>query len=81
MSFNHYAKIKEILRTEKSGWYIKKIDTPTKAKNFQGDTIEYPYYFRIYSKNGEPVKYCKFQQLDRLAKTLSISPEKLPMLL
>jgi len=80
MSFNHYAKIRELLKTEPDGWHIKKINTPTKAKNFQGETVEYPYYFRIYSKDGEQIKYCKFQQLQRLADILSIPIEKLPLL-
>jgi len=80
MSFNHYAKIREILKTQAPGWYIKKINTPTKVKNFQGDTIEYPHYFRIYSKDGEQIKYCKFQQLDRLANILSISIQDFPLL-
>lgn len=77
MSFNHYVKIREILKKEKYGWYIKKINKPTSAKNFKGETINYPYYFRIYSKDGLPIKYCKFQQIDRLANILSIPKEKL----
>lgn len=80
MSFNHYAKIREILKQQEPGWYIKKIDTPTKAQNFQGRVVEYPFYFRIYSKVGEPIKYCKFQQLDRLAKILSVDIDELPVL-
>ncbi len=79
MSFNHYAKIREILKNEPRGWYIQKINSKTKAQNFQGDIIEYPYYFRIYSKDGTPIKYCKFQQIDRLAKILSVDIEVLPI--
>ena len=72
MSFNHYAKIKRILANEPPGWYIKKINEPTTAKNFKGETRKFPHYYRIYSINNQPIKYCKFQQLDLLAKTLGI---------
>lgn len=79
MSFNHYAKIKRILENEPSGWFIKKIDEPTSAKNFKGEIRQFDHYYRIYSASGEPIKYCKFQQLDLLAKILNISIEQLPV--
>lgn len=79
MSFNHYAKIKRILDAQPAGWYIQKIDEPTSAKNFKGKTREYTHYYRIYDSAGRPIKYCKYQQLDRLANTLQIPHELLPM--
>lgn len=75
MAFNHYAKIKRILDDQPNGWVIKKINEPTKAQNFKGESVEYLYYFRIYDKKGDPIKYCKFQQIDRLAKALGVPVE------
>lgn len=80
MPFNHYAKLREILKKEKPGWYIKKINAPTSTKNFKGETVTYPHYFRIYTKDGTPIKYGKFQQLDRLASILSTTVHNLPIL-
>ena len=80
MAFNHYAKIKRILSTVPDGWYIKRIEEPTKAKNFKGETIEYPHYYRIYSSDGQPIKYCKFQQIERLSRALNIPVEALPVI-
>jgi len=79
MSFNHYAKIKRILEDEAPGWYIRRIDKPTKAKNFQGDTISFSHYYRICAKDGESIKFCKFQQIDRLAKILNVEVKQLPI--
>lgn len=80
MSFNHYAKIKRILETEPPGWYIKRINKPTKAQNFKGETKSFDHYYRIYSADEKPIKYCKFQQLDRLASILKTPQENLPIL-
>lgn len=80
MAFNHYARIKRILAQQESGWYIKKISEPTSAKNFKGETIRFPYYYRMYAKDGKPIKYCKFQQIELLAKTLRIDVPMLPIL-
>lgn len=80
MAFNHYAKIKRILDQQSEDWFIKRIDEPTRAKNFKGETINFPYYYRIYSKDGAPIKYCKFQQIELLAKTLKIPAEALPII-
>lgn len=77
MAFNHYAKIMRILVEHPDGWYIKQINQPTKAKNFKGETIEYEHYYRIYDTNDMPIKYCKFQQIELLAKTLNIPVESL----
>lgn len=79
MSFNHYAKIKRILDEQPPGWYIKRIDQPTSAKNFRDETIHFDHYYRIYSVDGLPIKYCKFQQLERLASILKLPAEALPV--
>ena len=80
MAFNHYAKIKRILAQEKDGWTIRLISEPTRAKNFRGETIEFPHYYRIYDRDDNPIKYCKFQQIELLAKTLNVDVEALPII-
>jgi hypothetical protein len=80
MAFNHYAKIKLILQQETEGWYINRIDQPTSAKTFSGTVREYDHYYRIYTREGTPIKYCKFQQLDRLSQALKIPVENLPII-
>jgi hypothetical protein len=79
MAFNHYAKIKRILEREPDGWYIRRIDEPTEAKNFKGETIRYDHYYRIYSVAGQPIKYCKFQKIDKLASILERDVAELPI--
>ncbi len=79
MAFNHYAKIKRILEQQPSGWIIRLIDEPTSAKSFSGKTINFPHYYRIYNNKDEPIKYCKFQQIDRLAQILNFPIEALPI--
>lgn len=79
MAFNHYAKIKRILENQPEGWIIKRINEPTTAKNFKGETVDFLNYYRIYSAKGEPIKYCKFQQIERLAKVLGVPAEELPI--
>lgn len=80
MSFNHYAKIKRILDSQPDDWVIRRIDQPTTAKNFKGETVAFTHYYRIYSRDGLPIKYCKFQQIDRLAHTLGREVEALPII-
>ena len=80
MSFNHYAKIKRILAAESPDWVIRRINEPTTATNFKGESVQFPHYYRIYRTNGEPIKYCKFQQIERLAKALGVSVEELPVI-
>ncbi|MEX2340923.1 MAG: hypothetical protein WD605_01230 [Candidatus Paceibacterota bacterium] len=80
MSFNHYAKIKRILENVKTDWHIRLIKEPTKAKNFKGDTIVFTHYYRIYDGQGKPIKYCKFQQIERLAKVLNLELKQLPVI-
>lgn len=79
MPFNHYAKIKKILEQVPDGWFIKRIDEQTQAKNFSGETVRFEHYYRIYNMQGEPIKYCKFQQIDRLARILKVSVADLPI--
>jgi len=80
MPFNHYAKIKRILEAEPTGWVIKRIDKPTTAKNFKGEVITFTHYYRIYAGDGEPIKYCKFQQIERLAAIVNVPVEALPII-
>lgn len=79
MAFNHYAKIKRILEQQPDGWVIKRINEPTRAKNFKGETVEFPHYYRIYDAKNQPIKYCKFQQINRLASVLEMPVEALPV--
>lgn len=79
MAFNHYAKIKNILDQQPPGWYIVRINEPTSVKTFRGDVKQYDHYYRIYDHTNSPIKYCKFQQLDRLSKTLQIPTTELPV--
>jgi len=79
MAFNHYEKIKRILATEPEGWVIRRINTPTSAQNFKGELIHFTHYYRIYDTANNPIKYCKFQQIERLSQALSIPVEALPI--
>lgn len=78
--FNHYAKLKRLLDAEPSGWFIRRIDEATTATNFKGEKVTFDHYYRLYSANGEPIKYGKFQQLARLAQALNIPEEALPVI-
>ena len=80
MPFNHYAKLKRILDNQAQGWFIKRIDQPTKAKNFKGEVINFDHYYRAYDYLGVPIRYCKFQQIDRLASVLNLPVEELPII-
>ena len=80
MPFNHYVKIKRILDQQSGGWVIKRIDTPTSAKNFKGEITHFTHYYRIYDDNDVPIKYCKFQQIDRLSSVLDIPTVELPVI-
>ena len=56
MAFNHYAKIKRILADYADHWYIRRMDEPTSAKNFRGETVKYDYYYQfinIYLSGGK----------------------------
>ena len=54
-----------------------RIDQPTEAKNFKGEIVRYDHYYRIYSASGVPIKYAKFQKIDKLAQILEKSVEEL----
>lgn len=79
MPFNHYAKIRRILKQEPDGWFIRRVNEQTRAKNFKGETIVFDHYYRIYNSDGQPLKYCKFQQIERLASILELPVETLPV--
>ena len=72
--------MKRILDAEPAGWYIRRIDEPTSASNFKGEVIQYDHYYRIYRADGIPIKYCKFQKIDKLASILGVTVENLPIL-
>lgn len=80
MPFNHYARMKQIINQRSDQWIIKRINQPTHAKNFKGETVYFTHYYRIYSDSGEQIKYCKFQQIERLAKILETPVECLPII-
>ena len=79
MTFNHYAKLKRIIAELEPGWYIVRIDRPTRAQNFRGEVPKFSHYYRLYDVHGQMVKYGKFQQIDRLAVALGINVEELPI--
>lgn len=78
MAFNHYAKMKRIL-AEYTDWYIVQINEPTVTTNFRGEKVTYSHYYRIYDNSGAPIPFCKFQQLDRFARTMNLAAENLPI--
>ncbi len=80
MAFNHYAKLKRIIDAQPDGWYIKRIDQPTTTTNFRGETRRFDHYYRLYDSGGQPIKYGKFQQIERLASVLKVSAEELPII-
>lgn len=80
MAFNHYAKMKRILDEQLDGWYICQINEPTSAKNFRGEMVSYDHYYRIYDVNDEPIKYCKFQKINKLASVLGVEVGDLPLI-
>lgn len=77
--FNHYAKLARILADQPPGWYIRRIDEPTRTQNFKGETVEYDYYYRLYAHDGAQIRYGKFQQIERLAKALGVDTLDLPL--
>lgn len=76
--FNHYARLRDILSSEPPGWFIRCIDQPTRAQNFRGEVCEFDHYYRLYHADGTPIRYGKFQQLDRLAAILQCDSSDLP---
>ena len=79
MAFNHYAKLKAILDQQPKGWYIVRINEPTTSKSFNGETKHFDHYYRLYDASDQPIKYGKFQQLDRLSSILNIAVPDLPV--
>lgn len=79
MAFNHYAKMKRIL-TDFPGWYIVQINQPTVAERFNGEKIRYDHYYRVYDAHDQPIKFCKFQQLDRFASAMNLPVDMLPVI-
>ena len=77
--FNHYAKLKRILDDELEGWYIRRIDKPTKATNLRGETTYFEHYYRLYHADDTDIKYGKFQQIERLARALGVDYAELPI--
>ncbi len=80
MTFNHYAKLKRIIDDEAGGWYIRRIDEPTSAKNFKGEVRHFDHYYRLYHADNTPIRFGKFQQLDRLALALRVAVDDLPLI-
>lgn len=78
MAFNHYAKLKRILQ-DYPDWYIVRINEPTVARTFKGEARTFDHYYRLYDAQSQPIKYGKFQQLDRLAAVLDIPVSELPI--
>ncbi len=80
MAFNHYAKMKRIL-ADFPGWYIVQINEPTTSTSFNGEIKKYDHYYRVHDADGNPIKYCKFQQLDRFAQAMTMPAEALPIVI
>lgn len=80
MAFNHYAKMRRILDEQPEGWYVRRINESTSAKNFRGETVDYDHYYRVYDSTGEPIKYCKFQKIDMFARSMGIASEDIPVI-
>ena len=79
MAFNHYAKIKRILADYET-WIVLRIDEPTSTQKFNGDIVQYNHYYRVCDADRQPIKFCKFQQLDRFSKAMNIPIEALPII-
>lgn len=80
MAFNHYARLKKIVESQPEGWVIKQINEPTNVKNFKNETVAFDYYYRLYDASGNPIRFGKFQQIERLASVLSVPVEALPII-
>lgn len=79
MSLNHYAKMKRIL-DQHPEWIVRQVNEPTRATKFHGESIRYDHYYRVYDGERQPIKYCKFQQLERFARTMGIAVEDIPII-
>ena len=63
------------------GWYIIQINEPTTSTSFKGELKKYDHYYRVYDIDGNAIKFCKFQQLDRFASAMNIPAEALPIVI
>ncbi len=79
MPFNHYAKLKRILESYGSSWYVVRVNEPTAVLNFRGELVRFEHYYRLCDLSGEYIKFGKFQQLDLFAKTMGIPIEAVPI--
>lgn len=79
MTFNHYAKIKRILN-DHDEWIVHRINQPTSATKFNGEIVRYDHYYRVCRPSGEPIRYCKFQQLERFAAAMQLPIEDIPII-
>ncbi len=80
MAFNHYVKLAKIFQAN-PGCKIKRIEQETRTKRFDGSYNYYDHYYRLVDKDGNNIKYGKFQQLDRLAAQLQVPVEQLALLI
>ncbi len=80
MAFNHYAKLKRIIANQPLGWYILRINQPTSAKTFSGEIRHFDHFYRLYNNQNQPIKYGKFQQIEKLASILNIDVNDLPII-
>ncbi len=80
MAFNHYARLKKLIAAESDGWYIVRINQPTTATNFRGDVTHFDHYYRLYSVDNQPIRYGKFQQIERFAQMLGCDVGELPII-
>lgn len=58
---------------------IVRIDEPTTAARFDGTKRTFDHYYRLYDLSGQPLKYGKFQQIDKLAHILQCDVHELPI--
>ncbi len=80
MAFNHYSKIQRILSEQPAGWCVVRINEPTVAQNFRGEKVQYDHYYRVYSASNQPIKFCKFQKLDKFASIMRVPVEEIPII-
>lgn len=79
MAFNHYAKMKRILDAY-PGWHVIRVNEPTSSLSFKGERRDFDHYYRVCTSDGEYIKYCKFQQLDRFAQAMNLDVDSIPLI-
>lgn len=80
MAFNHYARLKQLIDARGDDWIVVRINQPTTATRFDGTTRTFDHYYRLCDTQRRPIKYGKFQQLDRLAHILQRDIIDLPVI-